>query len=74
MEATLGKSDRGWTPRGGVGSWGHSAPAGGGVVGRGGRPSPEMLRGSGALPRRESDSGALPRHESISFPAAGGVR
>jgi hypothetical protein len=38
------------------------------VLGRGGRPSPEMLRGNGALPRRESDSGILPRCESISFP------
>jgi hypothetical protein len=43
------------------------------VVGRGGRPSPEMLRGSGALPRHESDSGALPRRESISFPDADGA-
>jgi hypothetical protein len=47
-----------------------SSPTGGAVVGRGGRPSPEMLRGSDALPTRESDSGAPPRRESISFAAA----
>jgi hypothetical protein len=67
METTLGKSERGWTPPGGVGSWRHSMPAAGAMVGRGGRPSPEMLRGSGALPMRELDSGAPPRCESISF-------
>jgi hypothetical protein len=49
---------------GGVGS---SSLTGGVVFSRGGRPSPEMLRGSGALPTRESDSGAPPRRESISF-------
>jgi hypothetical protein len=49
--AMSGKSERGWTP------------PGGGAVGRGGRPSPEMLRGRGALPRRES----------MSFPAADGT-
>jgi hypothetical protein len=43
------------------------------VVGRGGRPSPEMLRGRGALPRLKSDSGAPPRRDSISFPAADGT-
>jgi hypothetical protein len=52
-------------PPGGVGS--SSSPTGGAVVGRGGRPSPEMLRGSGALPMRESDSGSPPRRESNSF-------
>jgi hypothetical protein len=44
-------------PPGGVGS--SSSPTGGAVVGRGGRPSPEMLRGSGALPMRESRTPAL---------------
>jgi hypothetical protein len=72
MEATLGKSERSWMPPG-VGSWRHSTPAGGAVVGRGGRPLPEMLWGSGALPRHESDSGAPPRCESISFPDADGA-
>jgi hypothetical protein len=63
MEAMLGKSEGGWTPSGGVGS--SSSPAGGAVVGRGGRPSPEKLRGSSAMPRHESDSGAPPRRRCI---------
>jgi hypothetical protein len=42
---------------------------GGGVLGRGGRPSSEMLWGNGALPRRESGFGAPPRHDSIFFSA-----
>jgi hypothetical protein len=67
MEAMLGKSERVWTPPGGVGSWRHSTPAGGTVVGRGGHPSLEMLRGSGTLPTHESDSGAPRMCESISF-------
>jgi hypothetical protein len=55
-----------WSEHSGGGGMEATSP-GRAVVGRGARPSPEMLWGSGALPTRESDNAAPPRRESISF-------